>query len=150
MFCLFERQLEMQAGSGCNSNILHPAMSTETFPITPSTRGKDNIFFCRFHLKNQKKAVSWKKASFRRRHASAFSAKIIQGATVRRYNIARKSSIGRWNSVERKLRNSSSKYTNIISLVIAGKQKGAQEKKKPKSSYSFHNYFSSGSFAASH
>lgn len=57
-YCLFERQSEMQAGSGCNSNILHPAMSSETFPITPSTRGKDNIFFCRFHLKNQKKAVS--------------------------------------------------------------------------------------------
>lgn len=44
--------------------IPHPAMNTETFPITPSARGKDNIFFRLFHPKNRTSQFLERKPAF--------------------------------------------------------------------------------------
>lgn len=93
-YCLGEKQSKLQVGIAVIQGSPHPYYEHSNIPITPSARGKDNIFFCWFHLKKKKpkqkdqnKAVYWKKARFHRRHLPEFHAKIIKHATVRRYYI---------------------------------------------------------------
>lgn len=151
--CLREKQSEIHVGIVVIQGSAHPCHENSNIPITPSARGKDNIFFCWFHLKkkpkqnkqkDQNKAVSWKKASFHRRHLPEFHAKIIKQATVRRYYIEKVEIKKKEKKAVagREIKNSSHKCTTVISAGTGHKQKGTQEKKRPKNTPSFYNNFS--------
>lgn len=54
-YCLGEKQSKLQVGIAVIQGSPHPYYEHSNIPITPSARGKDNIFFCWFHLKKKKK-----------------------------------------------------------------------------------------------
>lgn len=54
-YCLGEKQSKIRVGTSCNSRQSTSHYEHRNIPITRSARGKDNIFFCWFHLKNKTK-----------------------------------------------------------------------------------------------
>lgn len=52
-YCLGEKQSKIQVGTSCNSRQSTSHYEHRNIPITRSARGKDNIFFCWFHLKKK-------------------------------------------------------------------------------------------------
>lgn len=50
-YCLGEKQSKIHVGIVVIQGSPHPHYEHSNIPITPSARGKDNIFFCWFHFK---------------------------------------------------------------------------------------------------
>lgn len=57
-YCLGEKQSKIHVGIAVIQGSPHPYYEHSNIPITPSARGKDNIFFCWFHLKKKKKHLN--------------------------------------------------------------------------------------------
>lgn len=49
-YCLGEKQSKIHMGIVVIQGSPHPYYEHSNIPITPSARGKDNIFFCWFHF----------------------------------------------------------------------------------------------------